>query len=166
MSILIILLIVISITFALSIVYFIGYNTLSIIRIKMETANEVINKSLKDKQNLMNDLYTIIKKKLKKKDYLKEFNNLKNKKLNNYELDIELNNFLKTMIELKEDNKELNDDEITEILNKIEAIDEILMANKKYYNQNNNLLSKTLKGYLKIIAKINNIKIQTSYELK
>ena len=34
----------------------------------METANEVINKSLKDKQNLMNDLYTIIKKKLKKKD--------------------------------------------------------------------------------------------------
>ena len=70
------------------------------------------------------------------------------------------------MIELKEDNKELNDDEITEILNKIEAIDEILMANKKYYNQNNNLLSKTLKGYLKIIAKINNIKIQTSYELK
>ena len=40
------------------------------------------------------------------------------------------------------------------------------MANKKYYNQNNNLLSKTLKGYLKIIAKINNIKIQTSYELK
>lgn len=70
------------------------------------------------------------------------------------------------MKELKEDNKELNTNEYNEILTKIEAKDEILIANKKYYNKNNNLLSKTINGYLKIIAKINHIKIQTSYELK
>ena len=50
--------------------------------------------------------------------------------------------------------------------NKIDSINEILIANKKYYNKNNNLLMKTIKGYIKVIAKINNIKVQTSYETK
>lgn len=166
MRLLIILLVFITIIFALSIIYFNGYNKLSIIKAKMDSANDIISKTLKDKQKLMNELYSQIKKVIKKKDYLKDFNSLNNKKLTNYELDIELNNNLKIMKELKEDNKELNTNEYNEILTKIEAKDEILIANKKYYNKNNNLLSKTINGYLKIIAKINHIKIQTSYELK
>lgn len=166
MKFLIILLVFITIILALSIIYFNGYNKLSIIKAKMDSANDIISKTLKDKQKLMNELYILIKKVIKKKDYLKDFNSLNNKKLTNYELDIELNNNLKIMKELKEDNKELNTNEYNEILTKIEAKDEILIANKKYYNKNNNLLSKTINGYLKIIAKINHIKIQTSYELK
>ena len=166
MKFLIILLVFITIILALSIIYFNGYNKLSIIKAKMDSANDIISKTLKDKQKLMNELYSQIKKVIKKKDYLKDFNSLNNKKLTNYELDIELNNNLKIMKELKEDNKELNTNEYNEILTKIEAKDEILIANKKYYNKNNNLLSKTINGYLKIIAKINHIKIQTSYELK
>lgn len=166
MKFLIILLVFITIVFALSIIYFNGYYKLSIIKAKMDSANDIISKSLKDKQKLMNELYILIKKVIKKKDYLKDFNSLNNKKFTNYELDIELNNNLKIMKELKEDNKELNTNEYNDILTKIEAKDEILIANKKYYNKNNNLLSKTINGYLKIIAKINHIKIQTSYELK
>ena len=166
MKFLIILLVFITIIFALSIIYFNGYNKLSIIKAKMDSANDIISKTLKDKQKLMNELYSQIKKVIKKKDYLKDFNSLNNKKITNYDLDIELNNNLKIMKELKEDNKELNTNEYNEILTKIEAKDEILIANKKYYNKNNNLLSKTINGYLKIIAKINHIKIQTSYELK
>lgn len=166
MKFLIILLVFITIILALSIIYFNGYNKLSIIKAKMDSANDIISKTLKDKQKLMNELYILIKKVIKKKDYLKDFNSLNNKKITNYELDIELNNNLKIMKELKEDNKELNTNEYNEILTKIEAKDEILIANKKYYNKNNNLLSKTINGYLKIIAKINHIKIQTSYELK
>ena len=166
MKFLIILLVFITIILALSIIYFNGYYKLSIIKAKMDSANDIISKSLKDKQKLMNELYILIKKVIKKKDYLKDFNSLNNKKITNYDLDIELNNNLKIMKELKEDNKELNTNEYNEILTKIEAKDEILIANKKYYNKNNNLLSKTINGYLKIIAKINHIKIQTSYELK
>ena len=166
MKFLIILLVFITIILALAIIYFNGYNKLSIIKAKMDSANDIISKTLKDKQKLMNELYILIKKVIKKKDYLKDFNSLNNKKLTNYELDIELNNNFKIMKELKEDNKELNNNEYNEILTKIEAKDEILIANKKYYNKNNNLLSKTINGYLKIIAKINHIKIQTSYELK
>lgn len=166
MKFLIILLVFITIILALSIIYFNGYYKLSIIKAKMDSANDIISKSLKDKQKLMNELYILIKKVIKKKDYLKDFNSLNNKKITNYDLDIELNNNLKIMKELKEDNKELNTNDYNEILTKIEAKDEILIANKKYYNKNNNLLSKTINGYLKIIAKINHIKIQTSYELK
>ena len=114
----------------------------------------------------MNEIYDKYKKVLKKKDYLKDFANLNTKKISNYNLDIELNNYLKTMTDLKEDNKELNTDEINELFNKIDSINEVLIANKKYYNKNNNLLMKTIKGYIKVIAKINNIKVQTSYETK
>ena len=106
----IILLIIISIGFGISLVYFIGYNKISIIKAKMDAANDIISKALKDKKDIMN--------------------------------------------------------EINELFNKIDSINEILIANKKYYNKNNNLLMKTIKGYIKVIAKINNIKVQTSYETK
>ncbi len=166
MKIEILLLIIISIIFGGSIIYFMGYNKISIIKAKMDAANEIITKSLKDKKKLMDELYDKYKKVLKKKDYLKDFANLKDKKINNYNLDIELNNFLKTMIDLKEDNKDLNTEEINEVFDKIDNINEVLFANKTYYNKNNNLLMKTIKGYIKVIAKINNIKVQTSYETK
>lgn len=162
----IILLIVISIGFGISLVYFIGYNKISIIKAKMDAANDIISKALKDKKDIMNEIYDKYKKVLKKKDYLKDFAILNTKKISNYNLDIELNNYLKTMTDLKEDNKELNTDEINELFNKIDSINEVLIANKKYYNKNNNLLMKTIKGYIKVIAKINNIKVQTSYETK
>ena len=77
----IILLIIISIGFGISIVYFIGYNKISIIKAKMDAANDIITKSLKDKKEIMNELYDKYKKVLKKKDYLKDFANLKNKKI-------------------------------------------------------------------------------------
>ena len=65
----IMLLIVISIGFGISLVYFIGYNKISIIKAKMDTANDIITKSLKDKKEIMNELYDKYKKVLKKKDY-------------------------------------------------------------------------------------------------
>lgn len=166
MNIIIIILIIISICLGLLILYLIGYNKLSIIKAKMDSANDIITNTLKEKYELMNSLYTQIKKVIKKKDYLKDFNSLKINKLGNYEFDIKLNDYYKTMIDLKEDNKNLNTKEFDKTLSKIENLDELLIANKKYFNKNNNLLSKELKGYLKLIAKINKIKIQTSYEIK
>ena len=166
MKIEIILLIIICIVFLITLIYFIGYNKISIIKAKMDCADEIIVKTLKEKYNYMKSIYDSYKKISKKKDYLKDFNNLKINKLSNYELDIELNNYLKTMLDLKEDNKELNTEEVNELFNKIELLNEVLIANKKYYNKNNILLNKTIKGYIKIIANINNIKLQTSYETK
>ena len=53
----IILLIIISIGFGISLVYFIGYNKISIIKAKMDAANDIISKALKDKKDIMNEIY-------------------------------------------------------------------------------------------------------------
>ena len=58
----------------------------------MDAANDIISKALKDKKDIMNEIYDKYKKVLKKKDYLKDFANLNTKKISNYNLDIELNN--------------------------------------------------------------------------
>ena len=150
----------------LTILYFEAYNRLIDIKIKMNNANDNITNLLKEKYELMKSLYDIIKKNIKKKDYLKEFNALSNQKLSNYELDSELSNHLKTMIDLKEDYKSLNNKEYNDILKKIKKIDQDIVASKKFFNKNNNLLVKTLHGYTKVVAKILNISIKTSYEIK
>lgn len=166
MKIILIILIMIIIVLVLSIFYLLSYNKLSIIKIKMDNANEKITNDLKDKHELMNKLYDQIKKVVKKKDYLKDFSSLKNQKLSNYDLDKELATHLDTMKNFKEDYKELNTDEFNEILQQIKEIDQDITASKKFFNKNNNSLIKQLKGYVKIIAKINHISVKTSYEIK
>ena len=132
----------------------------------MDNANEKITNDLKEKHDLMNKLYVQIKKVVKKKDYLKDFNSLKNQKLTNYELDKELAMHLETMKTFKEDYKELNTDVYNEILEQIKIVDQDIIASKKFFNKNNNNLIKQLKGYTKIVAKINHINVKTSYEIK
>lgn len=132
----------------------------------MDNANKIIEENLQKKLDSMNQLYTQIKKVIKKKDYLKDFNNLRSKKLNNYDLDSALNENLKIMLDFKDDYKALNNEEFNSNLQTINEIDQIIIANKKYYNKNNNLLVKSLKGYTKVVAKLNKIVVKTSYELK
>lgn len=161
---LVLLLIIIVIT--LSIMYISAYNKINVYKIKMDTANNIITESLQKKLKLMNSLSTLIKKVIKKKDYLKEFNSLQNKELSNYELDIELNTHLTTMIAFKEDYKELKTEEFNQIIEEIKELDQTIAANKKFFNKNNNWLIKNLKGYIKVVAKLNNISIKNSFEIK
>lgn len=166
MEFLLIILLLIAVIVTISIFYFNAYNKLNILKIKMDNANDKITKDLKDKYELMNKLYSMIKKVIKKKDYLKDFNALKNQKLSNYELDKELALHLETMKNFKDDYKELNTDEFNDTLQQIKEIDQDITASKKFFNKNNNSLIKQLKGYTKIVAKINHINVKTSYEIK
>ncbi len=152
--------------FVLAIFFYEAYNKLILIRRKMDTANESITKLLNDKFNLMKKLYEIIKKNMKKKDYLKDFNTLSKQSLSNYELDNELSNHFKIMLELKEDHKSLNTKECNDLFKQIKIIDQDIIASQKFFNKNNNLLVKNMHGYTKIVAKILNINIKTSYEIK
>ena len=166
MKILILLLLLILIILVLAMLYFDAFGKLNDINIKMTSANDNITKLLNDKHSLMKELYEIIKKNVKKKDYLKDFSALSKQNLSNYELDLELNNHLKTMTDLKEDYKSLNNKECNDLFKKIKEIDQDIVANKKFFNKNNNLLIKTLHGYTKIVAKIIHLNIKTSYEIK
>lgn len=166
MEIIIIILTLILIALIIAILYFEAYNKLTMLKAKMDTANDNITKLLKDKYEIMKKIYDIIKKNLKKKDYLKDFNALAKQNLSNYELDNELNTHFKTMLEIKEDNKSLNTKETNDLYKEIKKIDQDIIANKKFFNKNNNLLIKSLNGYNKIIAKILKINVKTSYEIK
>ena len=148
------------------ILYFTAYNKLSVIKIKMDNSNNIIADNLAKKQEIMEKLYEKIKSVVTSKDYLKEFNNLKNKNLNNYELDKELNEYLQIMINLKEDNKKLNTKAFNKSITEIKQIDQIIRANKVFFNKNNNDLFKQMKGYTKIVAKIAKISVKNSYEIK
>ena len=160
------LIIIIIVGCLLTIFYLNAYSKLSMIKTKMDYAQDNITNLLKEKLKAMKKISEIVKKHIKKKDYLKEFNNLKTNNLTNYELDSELNKYLIIMQNLKDDYKSLNNDEYNSLLNEIKIINQNIMANKKFFNKNNNELIKVLKGYNKIVAKINHIYIRTSYELK
>ena len=148
------------------ILYFTAYNKISIIKIKMDNSNNIIADNLAKKQELMDKLYEKIKSVVTSKDYLKEFGNLKKRNLNNYELDKELNEYLQIMINLKEDNKKLDTKAFNKTLSEIKQIDQIIRANKVFFNKNNNDLFKQMKGYTKIVAKIAKISVKNSYEIK
>ena len=150
----------------LALFYVISYNTLSIINIKMENAENNIKKRLTEKEEQMKKLAALIKKVVKKKDYLKDFNSLSKQKLNIYELDNRLASSFEIMCDLRDDYKKLKTDEYNNIIDIIEGIDQEILANKKYFNRNNNLLIKQLKSYHKLVAKINHITAKTSFETK
>lgn len=148
------------------ILFFTAYNKISVVKIKMDNADNIIAENLNKKHELMDNLYTSIKKVVKKKDYLKDFNSLKEKNLNNYEMDKELSEHLVTMIQMKEDYKALNNKEYNATLSQIRQIDQIIRANKVFFNKNNNSLFKQMKGYTKIVAKLVKINVRNSYEIK
>ena len=132
----------------------------------MDNAFKMIVSDLNTKYELMNKLYEQIKKVVKKKDYLKDFGQMNPQKLNVYELDTQLDIYLQTIIDLIDDHKELQNDSYRVSLLNIKELNEKITANKKYFNKQNNLLIKNLKGFTKFVAKIKHISIQNSFETK
>ena len=147
-------------------VYIASYDKISQTSKKIDKAQEQIEELLNKKYALMCDCYKIIKKNIKKKDYLKDFNELKVDKLTSYELNNELDTTFETMDLIKDNYKSLNTKEYKKLLNSIYEINENLIASENFFNKYNNVLIKQLTGVNKIVAKITNIKVRTSYEIK
>ena len=158
-----IFLIITLITSVIFIIYYNSYSSIKEISLKMKYASDDIEKKLHEKYNFMIDLANNIKKIVKKKDYFKELNNLDTTSINIYELDNKLNSFEEVMNELKEDNKILQENSL---YNNINLLDQRLLADKIYFNQNNNMLMKKLHSYHKLTAKLHHISTKTSFEIK
>lgn len=166
MTIAIIFLVIIIIALVLMIMYLSAYNTLSEISYKIKTCDENIKNSLEEKHTEMKNLAEMIKKVCKKKDYLKDFNEIEKHNLNNYDMDKELETAFELMLTIRDDYKALKTNEFDESVEKINSLNQNIIANKKFFNKNNNKLIKELKGYYKYVAKISKIKIKPSYEIK
>ena len=162
---LVILLLIISI---LVLIYFIGLNKFKDYNMKMVNAEKIINNSLKKKQDIIIDMNTNIKKLDSKKDYLKDYIELKDKKINNIEKDLKLEEATKLINDLKRDYSKLSkDNDFNKKLQSLREIDEKLVSAKSIYN-NNAILNNRLIRIIpyNIIGKISGYTTVTFYNNK
>jgi len=164
-----IFLIVLIIGGIIGIVYVNSYNKLQYLRTKVEQAESIIDESLRTKYDLLGKINIIVKKVVKdKKDYLKEYVNLKNHKISNFDLDRKLVEAMNVVYELQNDYSALDkNEELNTILNEIKTTDERLSAVKNYYNKNTSLSNGLVRKFPSmIVAKIHKFKIKPFFDGK
>ena len=163
-SIILLIIIIISI---IALIYVITYNNLVNYKIKIEKAEGIIDENLRQKYDLIAKLNIAIKKVVTKKDYLKEYIDLKDKRISNYELDRKLTEAMNTILEVKNDHSELDTKEFNKDLKEIERINETLISCKTYYNKNTTELNQIIRKFpSNIIAKIHHYKIKPFFDGK
>lgn len=162
-----IILILIIIVGLLVIFYATIYNKIVIYKLKIDKAESVIDEALRQKYDCIVRLNSHIKKVVTKKDYLKEYIDLKNKKISNYDLDRKLTEAVNTVLELKNDYSELDTKEFNKELKTINKINEDLTSSKNYYNKNTSDLNEVIKKFPNnIIAKIHHYSIKPFFDGK
>jgi hypothetical protein len=161
-----IILILIILAGAVGIVYVLYYNKLSYYKTRIEKAENIIDDNLRKKYDLICKIDIEIKKK-NKKDYLKEYIELKDKRISNYDLDRKLIEALNLIAELMNDNSKLNTKEINSLLKQIEKIDIDIESGKNYYNKNNTELNSIIRKFpSNVVAKIHRYKIMPYFDGK
>lgn len=162
-----IVLIIIILIGIISIFYIITYNNITTYRLKIDKAESIIDESLRQKYDLICELNIQIKKVVTKKDYLKEYIELKNKRISNYEMDRKLTEAMNIITEVKNDYTELDNKDFNKEIKKISKINEDLTSSKNYYNKNTNELNHLIRKFpSNIVAKIHHYRIKPFFDGK
>lgn len=140
-------------------IYFTLYNKIQDYTIRINEVEMIIDNNLREKYDEINKFVSSVKTNEKiniDKNILEEIVKLKTKKISNFNLDrklVEMNNYL---ISLKDKNKIIKSNEdLIEILKKIDNIDDLLVVNKEYYNRNIAEYNKLIKMFpTSIVASI------------
>ena len=161
------ILVLIIIVGIIAIAYVITYNNLVNYKIKIEKAEGIIDENLRQKYDLIVKMNIAIKKVVTKKDYLKDYIDLKDKRISNYELDRKLTEAMNIILEVKNDYNELDNKEFNNELKEINIINETLTSCKTYYNKNTTELNQTIRKFpSNIVAKIHRYKIKPFFDGK
>lgn len=151
----------------IAIAYVITYNNLVNYKIKIEKAEGIIDENLRQKYDLIAKMNIAIKKVVTKKDYLKDYIDLKDKRISNYELDRKLTEAMNIILEVKNDFNELDNKEFNSNLKEINSINETLTSCKTYYNKNTTELNQIIRKFpSNIVAKIHHYKIKPFFDGK
>ena len=109
----------------------------------------------------------MIKKVITKKDYLKEYIELKDKRITNYDLDRKLTEAYNIILDVKNDYKEFDTKEFNTEIRKINRLNETLTSCKTYYNKNTSELNQLIRKIpTNFVAKINGYKIKPFFDGK
>lgn len=151
----------------IGLIYVFTYNDLVSYKIKIEKAEGIIDESLRKKYDIIMEMNIAIKKVVTKKDYLKDYTELKNKKISNYEMDRKLIEATNIILEVKNDYKELDTKDFNKHIKEINKLNETLVSCKNYYNKNTSELNKIIRKFpSNIIAKIHKFKIKPFFDGK
>ncbi len=153
----------------IAILYINIYNHIQFSKTKIEKVEGKIDEDLREKYDLIVKADTVIKNNLKaKKDYLKEYINLKEEKISNFDLERKLKEAKNIIDTLYEDNKELNQNEtMQEINEEFKSIDEKLVAGISYYNKHVTEINNYIRRFPNnLIAKIHHMKPKTFFDGK
>lgn len=153
----------------LGIIYVNDYNKLQYLRTKIEQSENIIDESLRAKYDAIVKINSLIKKVIKdKKDYLKEYVNLKNHRISNFDLDRKLIEAMNVIYELQNDYSNLEkNEELKALLLEIKTTDEKLSAVKNYYNKNTNACNELIRKFPSmIVAKIHRFKVKPFFDGK
>ncbi len=159
----------VAIAAALGIVYCTYYNTLQSKKLKVNEAESVIDESLRNKYDLLLRSTSIVKSNCEiKAEYFKEYEDLKNKKLSNFDLDRKLTEGVNLLYKLKNDFPELDSNRnLKDSLMEIKRSDERLEAAKSYYNKYTTELNLIIRKFpSNIISRIHNFEINPFFDGK
>lgn len=153
----------------IGIIYVSNFNHLQYKKTKIEQAEGLIDETLRKRYDIVVRTSDIIKNNLQeKKDYLKEYVQLKEEKISNFDMDRKLKEAMNIIMNLKNDYPELqNNTNMKEISLEIKETNEKLSAAIAYYNRYTNELNAFIRKFpSNIIAKIHNFKINCFFDGK
>lgn len=152
-----------------AIVYVFYFNKMQFLRTKIEQAEGAIDETLRKRFDLLLRANDIVKSTLNdNKEYFKEYINLKNKKITNFELDRKLKEAFNVLSKFRDDYAELNENkELKEIFANIKELDEKIAAITSYYNKNTNELNGFIRKFpSNIVAMFHHFKISAFFDGK
>ena len=163
------ILIYIAIIGLFTIVYISIFNKLQYGKTKIEHVEGLIDEDLRSKFDIILRTDNLLKTQTKtKKDYLKEYTNLKKEKISNFDLERKLKEGEMIITNLFNDNSELNENvSMIEIMNDFKNVNEKLIAGISYYNKQTNILNAYIRKFPNnIIASIHKIKTKPFFDRK
>lgn len=167
MSYITIVLICIIIVGIIGIIYAYSYNKLVDYKVKIEKSESIVDEALRKKYDLIVKMNSTIKKVVTKQDYLKEYVDLKNIRISNFELDRKLSEAVNVILELKHDHSKLNTKDFNKDVDELTNIDEELLSGKNYFNKNTAALNELVQKFpTNIVAKIHRYKIKPFFDGK
>ncbi len=153
----------------LGMIYVIYYNRLQDAKNRIEQAEGIIDETLRKRYDIIVRMSNLAKSNLKeKKDYFKEYVNLKNEAISNFDMDRKLKEAIGIIYNLRNDYPELQKNaEVKEIISEIKNTDEKMTASIAYYNRYTSVLNDLIRKFpSNLISKIHHFKILPFFDKK
>lgn len=153
----------------IGIIYINFYNQIQYQITKIEKAEFSIDEVLRKRIDIIKQFNDIIQNKLsEKRNYLKEYINLKTDSMTNFEVDQKLKEAMNIVQNLAHDHKPLQKEtRIQELLFEIKQTEEQLSAAKAYYNRYTENYNDLIRKFpANVVAQIHRLKVKTYFDKK